>query len=85
MRQYMLAAYCKIKMTELHQVDLAIIGFRGNRNLLRVPRNVRHLGMDVVSAWNGMLDTAPPFRLVFVEDVLASAPDNDWRRHVTER
>jgi hypothetical protein len=85
MRQYLLAAYCKTHMNDVDEVALVLIGFRGNHDLLRVPNSVTHLGNDVVSAWNGLLTTAPPPRLVFVEDMLASAPSNEWREYIRER
>jgi len=85
MRQYLLAAYCRVNMTELYEVDLVVMGFRGNHDLLRVPQYLSHLGKDVISAWNCVLTTAPPLRVVFAEDMLASAPNDEWRRYVRER
>lgn len=85
MRQYLLAAYCRAIMSEVHDVDLVVITFQGNHDLLHVPLDLNHLGEDVVSAWNRLLAAAPPLRLVFVEDMLANAPNDEWRAYIRER
>jgi hypothetical protein len=85
MRQYLLAAYCRANLSGVDNVDVIVIGFRNNRDLLRVPRHLAHLGQDVESAWNNMLTTAPPLRHVFVETMLAGAPSDDWREYIRER
>lgn len=84
MRQYLLAAYCRAKISEAHGVDVIAIGFQENRDLLRLPSYLSHLGEDVVAAWNNML-TAPPLRHVFVETLLADAPSDEWREYIRER
>jgi hypothetical protein len=85
MRQYLLAAHCRAELTEVDNVDVMVIGFRANRDLLRRPRHLSHLGQDVVSAWNNMLTTARPLRHVFIETMLAGAPSDDWREYIRQR
>lgn len=85
MRQYLLATHCRDTFTEAPDVDIVVICFRGNHDLLRVPRYLSHLGGDVVSAWNSMLTATAPLRMVLVEDLLANAASDDWRHYIRER
>lgn len=85
MRQYLLAAYCKDTFTEIGDVNIVVMCFKGNHDLLQVPHNLRHLGEDVISAWNSLLTTAIPLRSVFVEDLLANATNDDWRDYIRKR
>jgi hypothetical protein len=86
MRQYLLAAYCQAELTNVESVDVIVIGFRGDKDLLRTPEELDHLDHEIVPAWNKLLTTtAPPLRHVFVEDLLSGAPSDDRREYIRER
>lgn len=85
MRQYLLAEYCRARLAEIESVDVVVIGFRGNQELLEPPPYLAHLGNTVVSAWNSILATTSPLRHVTVEALLADAPSDDWREYIQQR
>ncbi|NIN68615.1 MAG: hypothetical protein GTO63_28700, partial [Anaerolineae bacterium] len=86
MRQYLLAAYCQDELGDVESVDVVVVGFQGNEDLLRIPEELAHLGHDVVSAWNRLLTRkAPPLRHVPVEDLLSGVPSDGRREYIRER
>jgi len=85
MRQYLLAAHCRDCIKDIQAVDVVVIAFRGNRSFLRVPRHLRHLGNNIVAAWNNLLTTAPPLRLVFAEELMANAEQDSWAKYILNR
>ncbi len=101
MRQYLLAAWCKANTVELEEiqhgeaypgvrqdeVDVVVLGFRGNTSLLNVPTHLRHLGNDIIEAWNRILVGVSPLRMVHVEDLAPQIAkvDGDWAKYLSDR
>ena len=85
MRQYLLAAYCRAKITDIQAVDIVIISFKENQSLKRTPRHLNHLGGNVIKAWNNLLTTAPPLRHVYIEDIMKNAVEDDWKEYLRLR
>jgi hypothetical protein len=87
MRQYLLAAYCRSHVKDVNEVDVVVLGFRGNESLLEVSSQLKHLGSDIVGAWNSVLEGVPPLRMVHVEDLAShiAIADADWAKYLNER
>ena len=87
MRQYLLAAYCRSHVKDVDEVDVVVLGFRGNESLLEVSSQLKHLDSDIVGAWNSVLEGVPPLRMVHVEDLAShiAIADADWAKYLNER
>ena len=94
LRLYLLREYCQQTLTDIDRVDVAVIGFRKNVYLLRMPPRPSYLhrtGGNVIEIWNRLLtNDTPSLRWTTVEEMMAS-PGNDspdeqeWRKYISER
>ena len=91
LRLYLVRDYCQQTMPDT-DVDVVVMGFKGNRPyLLKSPNYLHGLGDNVVNAWNRSLTShAPPLRWLPVEDWLPelgtlTGEGVEWRRYINER
>jgi len=74
-----------------NDVEVAVACFKGNSDLMRPPRYLRHLDAYLPSAWQSLLAEPNRFRVVFVDDLMAhcdSLPDvarSPWRTYLRDR
>lgn len=94
LRLYLLRECCQETLTDVDRVDVAVIGFRENADLLRMPSKPPHLpqlGDNVIEIWNKLLTNgAPPLRWATVEQIMTSSgnsgsDERKWRKYISER
>ncbi len=81
-RQYLLAAYRRQTQPpdepQADEVNVLLLGFRGNASLTQRPPELGVLGATVIEAWNTILGGVPPLRHVAVEDMIDVVRRDGW-------
>ena len=91
MRLQLLAAYTKIHDKNLDRVEVAVVCFKGNSHLLKIPNNLAWLAANVPEAWYRLLANEGSFRTVFIEDIVSDAckraeiKKSTWTKYFIER
>lgn len=94
LRQFLLAAYVCKELDNIDMVDVAAVGFAGNRSLFRCPSYLKPLTKGgkgtILDAWNSVLSGVTPIRNVTVEEIMKEADvvlskKDPWRVYLTKR
>jgi hypothetical protein len=76
------------------EVEVALIGFRGNTALNLIPAHLKPLRKSpedtVLTAWNHALNGVPQMKHWTVEEIMRSADncagvDSEWREYIRQR
>ena len=88
MRQFEVAAYLRENRCA-DEVEVVLFTFRGNTELLEVPKTITTEYRDIISLWNSVLDNVPPLRLIYVDNILENieqyCEDTSWCEYLEKR
>lgn len=74
-----------------NQVDVAVACFKGNSELVRSPRYLKHIDTDLPTAWKSFLSEPEHFQVLSVDDLMAHSDylsdvaRSPWREYLKER
>jgi len=91
MRLHLLAAHTKSHLKCIDRVEVAVVCFRGNTDLLKIPDNLACLGPSIPEAWCKLLGGEMSFHTAFIEDIVRDAckkariERSAWMRHFQGR